>query len=583
MKAAGADWYFMSSDDYHCSEYVADYFKVREHFTGFTGENAFLLVSDSEAKMWTDGRFFIQAERELAGSGVTLMRMGEAGVPTVTEFLKDNFKEGGKLFFDGKSVSASYGRKFEKIVTEKGGSLVFDRDLAGELWEDRPDLPSHKVMVLTDDITGEDTPHKLSRIREKMKEFGASAHFLSSLDDIMWVTNIRGRDIECNPVALSYMYITMDEAFLFLQKSEWTDELKEYLNKVNIRLFDYFELDGFLKDVAVSGKVLLNEDAVNYYCLKTLESKAALVSKRNPSTLMKAIKNETELKRLKEAYILDSVCVTKLGYWLKKNIGKTEITELSAAEYIDDLRRNTEGFVELSFPTISGYGPNAAMMHYSATPESYSVCKPEGMLLVDSGGQYLKGTTDVTRTFALGPVSDEVKLHFSKVAAGMLALADGKFLYGCTGRNLDILARLPLWELNIDYKCGTGHGVGYFLNVHEGPCGFRWKYAEGVKEAVLEEGMIISDEPGVYIEGSHGIRIENVILCKKGVNNGDGQFMGFEHLTFTPIDRDLLDKKYLSEKDIERVNAYHKAVFEKTSKYFEGEELECLKEVTAPI
>ena len=583
MKAAGADWYFMSSDDYHCSEYVADYFKVREHFTGFTGENAFLLVSETEAKMWTDGRFFIQAERELAGSGIALMRMGEEGVPTVTEFLKKNMKTGEKLFFDGKSVSAGYGRKFEKIAEEKNGSLVYDKDLAGELWEDRPALPSNKVMVLTDDITGEDTTHKLSRIRAKMEEYGANAHFLSSLDDIMWVANIRGRDIECNPVALSYMYITMDEAVLFLQKSEWTDELTEYLAKINVKLLDYFELDGFLKDLSISGKVLINEDAVNYFCLKTLESKAALVSKRNPSTLMKAIKNKTELERLKEAYILDSVCVTRFAYWLKKNIGKTEITELSAADYIDNLRKNTEGFVELSFPTISGYGPNAAMMHYSATPESYSVCKPEGMLLVDSGGQYLKGTTDVTRTFALGPVSDEVKLHFSKVAAGMLALADGKFLYGCTGRNLDILARLPLWELNIDYKCGTGHGVGYFLNVHEGPCGFRWKYAEGVKEAVLEEGMIISDEPGVYIEGSHGIRIENVILCKKGVNNSDGQFMGFEHLTYTPIDRDLLDKKYLSEKDVERVNAYHKAVFEKTSKYFEGEELEWLKEVTAPL
>ena len=368
-----------------------------------------------------------------------------------------------------------------------------------------------------------------------------------------------------------------------MQDSEATAEVKDYLASFGISVKKYEDVFEFISNVTPDGDVLLDLNKANYLSFLTFSKKVNVVDAPNPSTLMKAVKNETEIRRLKEAYIEDSVCVSKFQYWLKKNIGKIEITELTAADYIDNLRKNVEGFIELSFPTISGYGPNAAMMHYSATPESYSVVKPEGMLLIDSGGQYMKGTTDVTRTFACGLVTDEMKLHYSKTASGMLALADAKFLYGCTGKNVDILARLPLWELGIDYKCGTGHGVGYILNVHEGPHNIRWRFAQGATEAVLEEGMIVSDEPGVYVGGSHGIRIENIILCKKDVENGDGQFMRFEHLTYAPLDKDLLDKKYLSEKDVERINAYHKDVYDKTASYFEGDELEWLKEACAPM
>ena len=583
MAETGADWYFCTSDDFHGSEYVADYYKVREYYTGFTGENAFLLLNKDVAKMWTDGRFFIQAERELAGTGVDLMRMAEKGVPTIGEYLRENFKEGQTLNFDGRALKTALGKDLFKIVSKKNGHISCDTDIAGALWENRPALPSTKIFILNEDVVGESVDSKLKRIREKMEECETKAHFLTSLDDIMWITNMRANDIECNPVALSYLYITLTDAVLFLQESETTEEVKKYLASFGISVRKYEDVFDFLNEVQPDGAVLLDLNKANYLSYLTLSKKATVVDMPNPSTLMKAIKNETEIRRLKEAYIEDSVCVSKFQYWLKKNIGKIEITELTAADYIDNLRKNVEGFIELSFPTISGYGPNAAMMHYSATPESYSVVKPEGMLLIDSGGQYMKGTTDVTRTFACGPVADEMKLHYSKTAAGMLALADAKFLYGCTGKNVDILARLPLWELGIDYKCGTGHGVGYILNVHEGPHNIRWRFAEGSKEAVLEEGMIVSDEPGVYIGGSHGIRIENIILCRKDVENGDGQFMRFEHLTFAPLDKDLLDKKYLSEKDVERINAYHKDVFEKTCGYFDGEELSWLKEACAPM
>ncbi|MBR6307755.1 MAG: aminopeptidase P family protein [Lachnospiraceae bacterium] len=583
MAEVGADWFFCTSDDFHGSEYVADYYKVREHFDGFTGENAFLMVGRDAAKMWTDGRFFIQAERELEGSGIDLMRMAEKGVPTMGEFLKENFKDGETLTFDGRALSTSLGKELKKIVDKKNGKLLCNIDIAGDLWEDRPALPSSKIFILSEDVAGESVASKLSRIREKMKEEETSAHFLTSLDDIMWITNLRANDIECNPVALSYLYITLNDAVMFLQESETTDEVRDYLESFGISLKKYEDVFDFLNSVEIKGKVLLDTKKVNYLSFLTLSAKAEVVDSANPSTLMKAIKNETEIARLKEAYIEDSVCVSKFHYWLKKNIGKIEITELSAADYIDSLRKAVPGFIELSFPTISGYGPNAAMMHYSATPESYSVVKPEGMLLIDSGGQYMKGTTDVTRTFACGPVTDEMKLHYSKSAAGMLALADAKFLYGCTGRNVDILARLPLWELGIDYKCGTGHGVGYILNVHEGPHNIRWKYLDGMREAVLEDGMIVSDEPGVYVGGSHGIRIENIILCRKDVENSDGQFMKFEHLTFAPLDKELLDRKYLSEKDVERINTYHKDVYDKTASFFEGDELEWLKDACAPM
>lgn len=583
MQNKNIDWYFCTSDDYHTSEYVADYFKIREHYTGFTGENAFLLLNSENAYMWADGRFFIQAEDELKGTGVTLMKMGEPGVPTVSEKIRESVKEGETLSFDGRMVSTALGKKIKDILSDNKAKMVYEDDFAGELWKDRPSLPTSRLMVLSDDVTGESIDSKLKRIREKMEESRASYNFVACLDDIAWITNIRGNDIECNPVFLSYMLITKREAFLFMQKEEVSSEIKEYLTDKNVKIVDYDRVLSFLSEYDFEGSVLLDTSGVNYSCYKILSEKTKIADKMNPSKLMKAIKNSTEIKRLREAYIEDSVCVSKFAYWLKKNVGRIEITEISAAEYIDNLRSKVSDYIELSFPTISGYGPNAAMMHYSATPENHAVVKPEGMLLVDSGGQYLRGTTDVTRTFACGPVTDEMKLHYSKTAAGMLALADAKFLYGCTGRNVDILSRLPLWQLGIDYKCGTGHGVGYILNVHEGPHGIRWKYVEGAKEAVLEEGMIMSDEPGVYIEGSHGIRIENVIICLKDVNNSDGQFMKFEHLTFTPLDKDLIDTKYLTKEDIDRINAYHKAVFEKTASYFEGEELEWLKEATAPI
>lgn len=583
MKANGYDWYFCTSDDFHGSEYVADYFKVREHYTGFTGENAFLIVGSKKAYMWTDGRFFIQADIELKDTGVELMKMGEPGVPSYLAFIEANVKKGETILFDGRMVSFSLGKRIEDIVNKNGGSVAFENDIAGDLWENRPLKPSNPVSILGDDITGESFASKLSRIREKMKEFGADYHFLSSLDDIAWITNMRGKDVECNPVFLSYMLIGKENSVLFMQNSEVSTVVKKYLEKNNVTIADYDDILSYLSSFEFEGKVLLDEASVNYSCKKIISKKTETICKMNPSKPMKAIKNPVEIERLKDCYVKDSVCVTKFIYWLKNAVKSEEVTEISAADYLDNLRHSVPGFLDLSFPTISGYGSNGAIVHYSATKESNAKVKPEGMLLVDSGGQYLDGTTDVTRTISVGPVTDNMRLHYTKTAIGMLSLANARFLYGCTGRNFDILSRAPLWNLGIDFKHGTGHGIGYILNVHEGPQNIRWKYIDGFSEFPFEAGMLTSDEPGVYIEGEYGIRIENVILCVNDIENEYGKFLKFDNLTCVPLDRELLDKANMSSSELEMINEYQNSVYEKTKDYLTKEEAEWLYNITRPL
>lgn len=582
MSEENIDYYLIPTADYHNSEYVNDYFKVREYFSGFTGSNGTLAVSRTEAGLWTDGRYFIQAEKELAGSGITLFRMQEEGVPTIREYLGQHMKEGETLGFDGRVVTASYGRELEETLQDKKVRFCFEQDIAGSLWEDRPQMPCAPLSVLPEDICGEDAAGKLARVRESMKEKQCSAHLLSKLDDIMWLLNIRGGDIECNPVAISYAYITADDCFLFVQKRAVSEKLQQYAQKWNITIKEYGEIEAFLR-LREEKKVLLDDTNMSYTLYQILKQKAQIVSAPNPTEAFKAVKNAVELEHMQEVYLKDSAALTKFIYWLKKNIGKIPLNEYSAAMHMDSLRKEVEGFLDLSFPTICGYQENAAMMHYEATQSQNKELAPEGMLLIDSGGQYLGGTTDVTRTIVLGEISGEIKKHFTAVAVGMLQLTNARFLYGCTGRNLDILARMPVWDMNIDYKCGTGHGVGYMLNVHEGPQNIRWRFTDQMKEAVIEEGMVISNEPGVYKEGSHGIRTENIIVAKKGEKNGDGQFMYFNTLTYVPIDLDGIDVSYMQKRDIERLNAYHAAVYEKISPYLEEEEQKWLKEATRPV
>ena len=583
MEENGVNYYYITTADYHNSEYADDYFKEREFMSGFTGSNGNLLVGVDMAGLWTDGRYFIQAEKELEGSSIELFRMAEEGVPTTLEYLEQNMKEGEVLAFDGRTVATRLGQQMEEMVGKKNGKILYHLDYVDSIWTERPARKSNEVFALDENICGKTVSEKLDMVRVAMAKKNCQNLVLSKMDDIMWLFNIRGNDVECNPVALSYAVVTKDNSYLFLQEKAVTDKVKEWLTNQPVVLCDYEKIMDFLQEQTWDGAVLLDKENISYAIYKLVKESAEVVFGDNPTELLKAMKNEKELEMMREVYLKDSLVVCRFMKWLKENIGKIPMTELSAAEYMDNLRRETEGFLDLSFPTICGYKENAAMMHYQATEDNYKELAPEGMLLIDCGGQYLGGTTDVTRTFALGPVSDEIKVHYTAVAMGMLRLLNGKFLYGCTGRNLDILARGPLWDMNIDYKCGTGHGIGYILNVHEGPQNVRWRFLEGMKEVPLEEGMILSNEPGVYIAGSHGIRTENIMVTKNGEKNGDGQFMYFEGLTFAPIDLELIDTSIMERKDIENLNRYHREVYEKISPFMTEEEAAWLKEVTREI
>ena len=589
MAKNGIDYYIMPTSDYHNSEYSADFFKVREYFCGFDGSNGTLVVSQNFAGMWTDGRYFIQAENQMKGTGVELFKMLNPGVPTIAEFLFDNMKDGETLGFDGKVISTSVGENYEKKLSGKVVKYKIDKDLAEDVWTDRPALPCHDMYVLSDELCGRSFKEKLANVRSKMREFGATAHLLSKLDDIMWLTNLRGSDVECNPVALAYAYITFDRFVLFVQEKEVTDEVRAYCDKVGIELKDYHEIMNFISEVKLDGNVLCDKRNTNFLTYKTLldrtkEAGVLLKNEKDPTEIMKAVKNETELKNIREVYLKDSVVLTKFIYWVKKNVGKIPMTEYTAAEKLDGMRAALPGFIELSFPTISAYKANAAMAHYEATKDNAAEVKADGMLLVDSGATYMGGTTDVTRTIVVGEISEEIKKHYTATVMGMLGLASSKFMEGCTGRNVDTFARMALWEMGIDYNHGTGHGIGYMLNVHEGPHNIRWRFNEGMHEAVLQPGMIVSDEPGVYIEGSHGIRIENIVEVVERETNEYGRFLGFDHLTYAPIDLEAIDKKYMQPKDIEKLNNYHKMVYEKVSPFIDDEDVKSwLKEATRAI
>ena len=584
MQEKGLEAYIIPTADYHQSEYVGEYFTARQFMSGFTGSAGTLVVTLTKAGLWTDGRYYIQAARQLKDSTIELFRQGEDGVPSVEEFLLEEMTEGSVLGFDGKVISASLGDKLSTMLKAKKIVLSFEEDLVHLCWKDRPSLSKESVYVLESCYTGECCSSKLARIKEEMNKIGATMHVVTALDDIAWILNLRGNDVRHNPVFLSYLVISNQETVLFIEEEKLDDKVRAYLSDNGVMVKGYDEVYTYLSSVSVDEKVMLDKNRVNYLISTSLKEGIKVYNEPNPSMLMKAIKNETEIENLKKAHIKDGLAVTRFMYWLKKNIGQIPITELSASEYLEDLRKEDEGYLAPSFDTICAYKENAAMMHYSATKDSFATLKPEGLLLVDSGGQYYEGTTDITRTFALGEVGPEQKKHFTAVVNSMLNLANAKFLYGCTGLNLDILARGPIWDLDIDYKCGTGHGVGYLLNVHEAPNGFRWKVVpERNDSCILEAGMVTTDEPGVYIEGSHGIRIENELVCRQGVKNEYGQFMYFDTITLAPIDLDALDPSYMNASQKERLNRYHKFVYETLSPLLSEEEAVWLKSYTRGI
>ncbi len=583
MTERDIDAYIIPTSDFHETEYVGDYFKAREFMSGFTGSTGTLVVFQKSAALWVDGRYFIQASKELKDSTIDMMKAGEVGTPTIIQYLLANIKESGNLGFDGRVINTALAKTFNDTLSDKRIQFLYDEDLVGMIWKQRPPLPKGKSFLLEEKYCGKSVHDKLHDIRKYMKERSCSHHIMTTLDDIAWTFNMRGNDIPCFPVVLAFAIITLESAYLFVDQEKVCIELKDMFTKNGIIIKDYTDIYSFVSDISARS-IMLDSCKVNFKITNCLKKNVRIVDCTNPTQLWKAKKNETELKNINIAHIKDGVAVTKFMFWIKNAIGKELITEFSAAEKIDKLRSEQENYIEPSFNTISAYNSNAAMMHYRALPDTCSMLKTEGLLLIDSGGQYLEGTTDITRTIALGEITNEMRKHFTTVLKSMISLSKAKFLHGCSGMNLDILARGPIWNLGIDYKSGTGHGVGFLLNVHEAPNGFRWKKVpERNDSGVLEEGMVTSNEPGIYIEGSHGIRIENEIVVKKDVLNEYGQFMKFETITFAPIDLDAVDPTLLSIDEKEWLNNYHKNVYEKISPFLDEEEKVWLKKYTKEV
>lgn len=575
MAEAGITAYYITTADFHNSEYVSDYFKAREFFSGFTGSNGDLLVTQDFAGLWTDGRYFVQAEAELQGTGVTLFKMGEENVPDIVKYIEDNLGEGDTLGFDGRTVTASFGKKLKKAAKKKEFHISYKKDITEGIFE-RPEFPISPTEVLSEELTGESVSSKLQRIREKIRDIGGDALFLNKLDDIMYLYNIRGGDIECNPVLMSYAYISMDRSILFIQNGAVNPRLETFLRESGTEIRDYLTVDLFIRELQYGTRVMMDPGQMNYSFYRMIKKRTGnVINAMNSSAEMKAVKNETEIKNMRKIYLKDSLAVTRFILKIAK-AEDSEYTEMDAADLLLSLRKEIPEFRDLSFPTISAYGENGAMMHYEPGHDHEVPVEKRGFLLVDSGGQYNGGTTDVTRTIVMGDLTEEEKHDYTLTACSMLRLMNAKWLSGCTGRNLDILARERMWNEGMDYKCGTGHGVGYILNVHEGPQNIRWKAA--ANEAELKPGMTVTDEPGVYKKGKYGIRIENVLLVKNNEKTADGQFLSFENLTFAPIDDKGIDRSIMDEREIEMYRRYQKEVYEALEGYLSDEERKELKE-----
>ena len=583
MKEKKIDAYLVATDDFHGSEYVGDYFKCRKYITGFTGSAGTAIITQDMAGLWTDGRYFIQAADQLRDTTIELFKSGEPGVPTVHQFLNDKLQEGMCLGFDGRTVSAREAEELQELLQEKHITFSVNDDLIGEIWEDRPVLSCEPVMELDIRWTGKSRADKIAEIREQMKAKEADTFILTSLDDIAWLLNIRGNDIHCCPVVLSYLVMMENELRLYANAAAFSEEIRSNLEADGVKIYPYDDVYSYVQTISSDKKVLLSRANVNSRLVSNIPSEVTILDEPNLTLLPKAVKNKTEMENERIAHIKDGIAVTKFIHWLKKNVTRTTITELSAAEKLYQFRSEQEHFLGDSFDPIIAYGTHAAIVHYSATEATDIPLEARGMVLADTGGHYLEGTTDITRTIVLGPVTAKEKKFFTAVLRGNLNLAAAKFKYGCTGLNLDYLARGPLWELGEDYNHGTGHGVGYLLNVHEGPNSFRWKNLPGNPAPVLEEGMITSDEPGYYLENEFGIRHENLVLCKNAEKTSFGQFMCFEPLTMVPFDLEGINPEEMTERERKLLNDYHQKVYTTISPYLDEEEKEWLKQATREI
>ena len=576
MKQDKISAYLLLSSDQHNSEYVDDHYKTRNFLSGFEGSNGTMLITQDSSYLWTDGRYFLQAERELEKSKTKLMKMGVEGYPNIIEFIMKNLSQSDVLGFDGKCVPASLISKLEDIA------LNSEIDYVSEFWKDRPNRRETEIFKLTIEQSGRELSSKLEELRDRISKKGADSHVISALDDIAYLLNLRANDIEHTPVFFSFMVVDKNRASLFVKSSQLNQEVRNYLVENKIDIYEYDEFYDFIENNEL-GKVLVDLEKINFKTKFILSKKSELIVDVNPVQLMKCVKNEVEVQNMRIAHIKDGLAMTRFMIYLKDNHSNA-LTEISLEEKALEFRKLDVDYLDLSFSTISAYGANGANMHYTASRENEVEVKKGSLYLIDSGAHYRQGSTDITRTFAIGEIDHQMKVDYTRVLKSVIGLSTAVFLHGCMGTSLDVLSRIQLWKHGIDYRSGTGHGIGYLLGVHEGPNGFRWQIVpERRDNVVLEEGMITTVEPGVYRDHQYGIRLENMLVCRKHIKNEYGQFMNFENICMCPFDLDAILPELLNEEEKKYLNDYHREVYQKISPFLNDEEKSKLKHYTRGI
>lgn len=571
MKDRKIDAYIVASSDPHQSEYLADHYKTREFISGFTGSAGTAVITLKEARLWTDSRYFLQAQKELATSEFELMKMGVEGYPTILEYLDQNIAEFGKIGFDGKCYSVT---GYKELSENMGARiLVSDLDYISQIWTDRPELPKDKAWVHDEKYCGLSLKDKLTILREKMSKNDSDYTFIGAPEDICYLLNIRGNDVDFNPVILSYMLVSQDKAYLCIDEDKLDGSVREYLEENDITIYSYDYIYTLLKNIPGKNRIYLDPARTNVAVYDSINSNVKISQGTNLTTYMKSVKTDTEIENIKKAYILDGVSLVKFFNWLEVGAKTGSLNELVASNKLHDLRVENESFIEDSFETIAGYKENAAIVHYAPSKTGSKTIRDEGLILVDSGGHYKEGTTDITRTIALGSLRENEKIDYTLVLKSFLSLFLAKFKNRTKGSRLDMIAKYPLWKAGKDFFHGTGHGVGFVLTVHEGPQAISER-----NEVEFVENMTTSIEPGLYIENSHGIRIENEAYVKKAFDNEFGHFLEFETLTYVPLDTRPIKTEMLSTEEIDWVNAYNRKCYELLSPYLEGHDLDYLKE-----
>ena len=580
MAKHGVDYCLVPSNDFHGSEYLSSHFKARKWVSGFTGSAGTLLVGKDWAGLWTDGRYFLQAAEQLAGSGIDLQKMGEPGVPTLNAYLEQHLKAGQILAFDGRVVSTRQAEGLGKLAEKCGASIACEEDLVGEIWTDRPALSAQPAFELTADVVGKSRAEKLMDLRAALAKEDADAVVIASLMDVCWLMNLRGADVACTPVMLSFAAVTAEEAVLFVNPAVLSEEIKRNLADDGVTIRAYEDVYDFVRGLTAPIKVMMNLNVVNSKLNACVPEGVEVIDKVSPTNLPKACKNEKEVDNFRIAHIKDGAAVTKFMRWVKENVGKIDMDEISVAKKLADFRAEQPGYIGPSFEPIMGYGPHGAIVHYSATEESCAKLEAKSFLLSDTGAHFIEGSTDITRTFALGELTEDEKKFYTLVLKGNLQLGNAQWKAGCTGSNLDYLAREPLWRLEADYNHGTGHGVGYILSIHEGPQSIHWGRGSNTP---LEVGMVTSNEPGFYLEGAFGVRLENLTAVKEVATNGYGRFLRFETLTMVPFDLDAVIPELLGEECRQVLNAYHAKVRGTLLPYMTEEEKPWLVNATRAI